>query len=450
MRFTTDAGMYAVAVLDARHPVTRLIGHGRTLSIREATMSTHLTSRRTCRLCEATQLEMVLQLTPTPPANAFVTVDQLREPQEVFPLEVHMCRICGHVQMLDIVDPRVLFSHYVYVSGTSPVFVEHFRRYSTDVAAMVMATPRSLAVDIGSNDGTLLRFFQQAGLRVLGIDPAQAIAASATANGVETEATFFTEAVARRILQDRGPATIITANNVFAHIDDLHDVTRGVAHLLDRNGIFVCEVSYLLDVLQKTLFDTIYHEHLSYHAVKPLLGFFHRHDLELFHVQRVDSHGGSLRCFVCPKNAGRQQAASVSAAVHEEERHGLFDPQTFRRFAATIGSVKDELTGVLETIATRGETVAGYGAPAKATTLLYHFGLCHALQYIVDDNPLKQNLFSPGAHIPVLPATELAHDRPDYLLILAWNFAQAIIAKCRGFRDDGGRFIVPLPRCEVI
>lgn len=413
-------------------------------------MGTQVTRRSTCRLCEATQLELVLQLTPTPPANAFVASDQRATPQAVFPLDVHLCGSCGHLQLLDIVDPKVLFSDYVYVSGTSPVFVEHFRRYAADVTAMVTANPRALAVDIGSNDGTLLRFFQQAGFRVLGIDPARAIAAAASAEGIETEAVFFTESVARRILDGRGPATIITANNVFAHIDDLGDVTRGVARLLDRNGVFVFEVSYLLDVLQKTLFDTIYHEHLSYHAVRPLIGFFQRHGLELFHVQRVGSHGGSLRCFVCPMGADRQPSASLASAIHEEDRHGLFSPQTYRTFASTIDSMKDEVMGLLQAIAARGETVAGYGAPAKATTLLYHFGLGGALRYIVDDSPLKQNLFSPGAHIPVLPPTALVENHPDYLLILAWNFAEAIMAKCRTYRDRGGRFIVPLPRCEVI
>lgn len=413
-------------------------------------MGTQVTRRSTCRLCEATQLELVLQLTPTPPANAFVASEQRTTPQAVFPLDVHLCGICGHLQLLDIVDPKVLFSDYVYVSGTSPVFVEHFRRYAADVAAMVKPYPQSLAVDVGSNDGTLLRFFQQAGFRVLGIDPARAIAAAASAGGIETEAVFFTESVARRILDERGPATIITANNVFAHIDDLGDVARGVARLLDRNGVFVFEVSYLLDVLQKTLFDTIYHEHLSYHAVRPLIGFFQRHGLELFHVQRVGSHGGSVRCFVCPVGADRQPSASLASSIHEEDRHGLFSPQTYRTFASTIDSVKDEVTGLLQAIAARGETVAGYGAPAKATTLLYHFGLGGALQYIVDDSPLKQNLFSPGAHIPVLPPTALVENHPDYLLILAWNFAEAIMAKCRTYRDRGGRFIVPLPRCEVI
>lgn len=413
-------------------------------------MTAEVRRRDTCRLCDAKRPQLVLQLTPTPPANAFVPRERLDEPQAVFPLDVHLCRTCGHAQLLDVVDPEILFGDYVYVSGTSPVFVEHFRGYAREVAGMVEAGPTALAIDIGSNDGTLLRFLQERGFGVLGIDPARAIAAAATAAGIETRAAFFTEELARGIRAERGAATIITANNVFAHIDDLGDVTRGVAHLLDPRGVFVFEVSYLLDVLEKTLFDTIYHEHLSYHAVKPLVGFFHRHGLELFDVRRVPSHGGSIRCFVCPRGSGRPVSPRVAALVAEEEREGLFEPETYRTFAAGIDAVRRELSRLLDGIAAAGGSVAGYGAPAKATTLLYHFGLTAALGYIVDDSPLKQNLFSPGAHIPVVPSSAILEQRPDYLLILAWNFAEPIMAKCRAYRDGGGRFIVPLPRCEVI
>lgn len=412
-------------------------------------MTVEIRRRDTCRLCDGPQPQLVLQLTPTPPANAFVPRERRCEPQPVFPLDVYLCRHCGHAQLLDVVHPEILFGNYVYVSGTSPVFVEHFRGYAADVAGMVDVGPKPLALDIGSNDGTMLRFLQQAGFCVLGIDPARTIAATATAAGIETQAAFFTESLARSIRAERGTATVITANNVFAHIDDLGDVTRGVAHLLDPNGVFVFEVSYLLDVLEKTLFDTIYHEHLSYHAIKPLIGFFHRHGLKLFDVRRVSSHGGSVRCFVCPQASGRRVSSRVAALIADEERRDLFEPDTYRGFAAGIDTIRCDLSRLLQSIAGGGERMAGYGAPAKATTLLYHFGLTTALEYIVDDSPLKQNLFTPGAHIPVLPSSAILENRPDYLLILAWNFAEPIMAKCHAYRDGGGRFIVPLPRCEV-
>jgi SAM-dependent methyltransferase len=392
----------------------------------------------------------VLSLTPTPPANAFVPRERLEERQAAYPLDVHLCRGCGHAQLLDVVDPQILFRDYVYVSGTSPVFVEHFRRYADSVAELAGAGPGSLAVDIGSNDGTLLRFLRDRGMRVLGVDPAREIARRATESGIETLPVFFTAELARKLRGERGPARLIAANNVFAHADDLGDIADGVRALLERDGVFVFEVSYLGDVLENTLFDTIYHEHLSYHSLKPLPGFFRAHGLQVFDAQRVPTHGGSLRCMVQRDDGGRAVSPAVAALVAEEARKGLDRPETFERFAAGIGAVKDALTALLRRIRAEGGRVAGYGAPAKATTLLYHFDLGGALDFIVDDSPLKQGLYSPGFHIPVVGSQALAEKRPDYLLILAWNFAAPIMERCRDYGKAGGRFIVPLPKCEVL
>ena len=219
--------------------------------------------RDRCRLCEGAQLTRVLALTPTPPANAFVTADELATPQPAFPLDVWLCDRCGHVQLLDVVDPRILYAHYVYVSGTSPVFVRHFEQYAHYVRRSFHPQAGSLVVDIGSNDGTLLRFFKDAGHRVLGVEPAEEISAVSRRAGVPTVTGFFSEALAERLAQEHGAAAVVTANNVIAHIDDLAGVMRGVAKLLAPDGVFVFEVSYLMDVLEKTLFDTIYHEHLD-------------------------------------------------------------------------------------------------------------------------------------------------------------------------------------------
>ncbi|MBT3361718.1 MAG: methyltransferase domain-containing protein, partial [Rhodospirillales bacterium] len=258
-------------------------------------MTQPLRRRTTCRLCGDGDLEKVLALTPTPPANAFVSDDQLSEEQPVFPLDLFMCRACAHVQMLDVVDPAVLFENYVYVSGTSPVFVRHFEDYATTLIDRFDPPAGSLVVDIGSNDGTLLRFFQNAGLSGLGIDPAKGIARKATADGIETWGTFFDGEVARQIAAQKGTASIVTANNVFAHADDLGGIVDGVRHLLAPDGVFVFEVSYLVDVYENTLFDTIYHEHLAYHSVKPLARFFEARGMRLIEASRVDTHGGSLR-----------------------------------------------------------------------------------------------------------------------------------------------------------
>ena len=407
--------------------------------------------RSTCRLCGSSKLEKVLSLAPTPLANAFVAKDALSQPQPVYPLDVHFCGECAHVQLLDVVDPSVLYRHYVYVSGTSPVFVQHFRDYAADVMARFQVPAGAFVLEIGSNDGTLLRCFKDLGMRVLGIDPAEEITRAAVASGIDAQVGFFTPQLAREIAATRGRAAVIAANNVMAHIDDLSGVMEGVRELLVDDGVFVFEVSYLADVVGKNLFDTIYHEHLDYHSVKPLAGFFRRHGLELIEAIPVDSHGGSLRGVVQRAGGPRPVGVSVEQAVQREQQLGLDRAETLRAFADGIDAVKRELTGLLHDLKRQGRRIAGFGAPAKATTLLYHFGLGpEVIDFIVDDSPLKQGLYSPGMHIPVVSSSELYARRPDYVVILAWNFAQPIIGKHAAFREQGGRFIVPLPRVEVI
>lgn len=370
--------------------------------------------------------------------------------QATYPLDVWFCRQCTHVQLLDIIDPGELFSDYVYVSGTSPAFVRHFEGYAGDVAATVGLQPGDLVVDLGSNDGTLLRFFQQRGMRILGVDPAVKIAAAATSAGVPTWPTFFDSAVAKRIRAEYGPARCVTANNVFAHIDDLGGIVDSVCSLLTPDGCFVFEVSYLLDVVEKTLFDTIYHEHLSYHTVCALQPFFRRHGMELVGAQRVDTHGGSLRGIARLAGGQARPDATVDGLLRLEAERGLDNEMTFQQFHSEIARTRSELVGLLGSLRANGKRIAGFGAPAKATTLMYHFGLgSDVIEFIVDDSPLKQGLLSPGLHVPVLPAKAIAERRPDYLVILAWNFADQIMRKHEDFRATGGHFIVPLPRVTL-
>ncbi len=408
--------------------------------------------RDDCRLCGSRDLKPVMSLGATPLANAFVSAADRQRPQERFPLDVHLCGGCGHVQLLDVVDPELLFRNYVYVSSTSPVFVDHFRRYAEAMLALTGMPAGSQVVEIGSNDGALLRFFQAAGMRVLGVDPARRIAERATAAGIQTRPEFFDLPLAKRLRAQGWEAALVAANNVFAHADDLHAIAEGVAQLLSPDGLFVFEVSYLLDVVEKTLFDTIYHEHLSYHTVKPLAGFFERHGMELIDAVRVDSHGGSLRGIAKRRGGRFPKQPAVDRLISEEARLGLHGPEAFRAFFSDIQSRKTELTRLLRQLKGEGKRIAGFGAPAKATTLMFHFGLGpEMLDYVIDDSPLKQGLYTPGHHLPVVPSSHLyepAH-RPDYALILAWNFAEPILKAHRKFLDAGGHFIVPLPRVEI-
>ena len=406
--------------------------------------------RDDCRLCASKNLNLVFSLTPTPPANAFVPASDIKETQATFPLDLYFCRACAHLQLLDIVDPSTLFENYVYVSGTSPVFVSHFKAYAEDLLCRFELKPGALIIDIGSNDGTLLRFFKDARMRTLGVDPAKNIAAAANKAGIETLAGFFTPDLSRQIKRRHGEAAAVTANNVFAHADDLKGIALGVRELLAPDGVFVFEVSYLADVISKTLFDTIYHEHLAYHSVKPLQAFFKAAGLDLIEAVAVDSHGGSLRAMAQKAGGPRKAGKSVSELIRREEQMGLDKPETFKKFAQDIDARKNELLKLLRGLKSSGKHIAGFGAPAKATTLMHHFGLGRDLvDFIVDDSPLKQGLFTPGHHIPVLSSQAIAERKPDVLLILAWNFASSIIEKNKAFAQAGGRFVIPLPKVEL-
>ena len=406
--------------------------------------------RTTCRLCGGQHLSEVLSLEPTPPANAFVSAEQLSAPQPTFPLDVFFCENCHHVQLLDVVDPAVLFENYVYVSGTSPLFVKHFEDYAAFVIDTYAPSPESLVFDIGSNDGTLLQAFKRAGHKVLGVDPAKEIAAAATAAGIDTISGFFSHTMAETIRSDHGRAAVITANNVFAHIDDLGGVLDGVRSLLDDDGVFVFEVSYLVDVFEHTLFDTIYHEHLAYHTVAPLVTFMAAHGMELIGATRVSSHGGSLRGVAQKAGGGKTVSRSVAELIDLEHKMGLDKAETYRDFGVRIDVLKAELSTLLREKKAEGRTIAAFGAPAKATTLMYHFDIgADLIDFIVDDSPLKQGLYSPGMHIPVVPSSMIDERKPDDIVILAWNFAGPIMEKNKAFTESGGQFIVPLPSLET-
>ena len=414
-------------------------------------MNEQYSKRKNCRLCNSEKLCQCFKLEPTPPANAFVKKEHLDEPQTTFPLDVYFCENCYHVQLLDIVDPKELFENYVYVSGTSSTFVNHFEEYSKFIIKNYLSGDSSFVVDIGSNDGTLLQFFKKNGCHILGVDPAKKIANDATKNGIETLPLFFDDKVSKIIQNKYGSADVITANNVFAHIDNLTGFITNVRNLLTHNGIFSFEVSYLADVIQKTLFDMTYHEHLSYHSVLSLVPFFESNDMELIEAIRVDIHGGSLRGIVQLKNGPYKVGESVKNAIKIEKELRLDKADTFQKFATDINEIKNKFQSLIIQLKQDGNTIAAYGAPAKATTLLYHFGIdSSTIDFIVDDSALKQGLYSPGKHIPILSPEAIYQKKPNYLIILAWNFTEEILKKHAKYKNEIGHFIVPLPTLMVI
>ncbi len=414
-------------------------------------MQKHLTHRTTCRICRSTKLRQVLSFGPTSLANAFLTKKEIYGSESYFPLDVYLCEECSLVQLLDVVDPRVLFKDYVYVSSTSPVFREHFETFAKKAWEKFGLSPSSFIVDIGSNDGILLRPFTKLGAQILGVEPDKTIAGFARKSGVSTISEFFTSRTAQKILKRYGSADMVTATNVFAHIDDIEEVALGVKTLLKKEGVFMMEASYLVDVIEKNLFDTVYHEHLSYYSVSALKVFFERVGMKIVDVERVASHGGSLRVFAQKKEASGVPSQAVGKLLALERRMKFYEAETYHAYGLRILVNRAKLLTLLSGLKKQGKRIAGYGAPAKGNTLLNFFSIGNELlDYIVDDSAHKQGKYTPGKRIPVVSPVRLVEDPPDYLLILAWNFAPSIMAKHNAFRRQGGRFIIPVPTPRII
>jgi len=407
--------------------------------------------RSDCRICHSTSLKPILSLGPTPLANAFLSGPDTFAAERRYPLDVAFCPGCGLLQLVDVVDPDVLFREYIYVTGTSSTQTAHARAYAETVVDLLHLGAGDLVAEVASNDGTFLRAFGAHGVRTLGIEPARNIAAEAAAVGIETVNEFFTRALGAQLRASRGPARAVVANNVLAHVDDPGDLLAGCRELVADDGLIVVEAPYVGDMLDRVEYDTIYHEHLSYFGIGPLLRLAESAALRIVRVDRVSVHGGSLRVFFS------RSAASHSSDVLEmeaaERSRGLADAARYYRFADDVEASRTALVGLLSRLVAEGREVAAYGAPAKGNTLLNFCGIdTRLIRYTVDRNPRKVGLFTPGTHIPVRPVSALTGDGrpPDHLLILAWNIAEEIIQQQHEYRARGGRFIVPVPRARVI
>lgn len=409
-----------------------------------------ITTKTCCRLCGSKQLELAVNIAASPIADAYVSREELHKPQALFPLDLYLCMECGHIQNLHVVEPDLLFKEYTFLTSNFKGLVEHFEAYSRDIVSTFSLREGMLAVEIGSNDGTFLLNLRAEGLRTIGVDPSTAAAALANQRGIKTLEAYFTDALAREIRAEHGKAALVVANNVFAHTDDLNGVAGAVETLLDEDGVFVFEVSYLGDIIEGFFFDTVYHEHVSYHSIKPLVGFFKRHGLEMFDIVRNRSKGGSIRCFVKRiLNHKHPVSPVVSEFLRRETETGLANLETFVNFDRAILAKKAETNALINSMKMQGKSIAGYGASTTVTTLLWHFELNDKLAFLVDDNPVKQNLFSPRSHLEVLPSSELVNRAVDFTVILAWNYAAKIIDNNKAYLERGGRFIIPLPALTV-
>jgi len=404
--------------------------------------------RRTdCRVCREETLYPFLDLGATPPANGFVDTLETDEPR--YPLEVAVCETCNHVQLHDTVDGESLFREYHYFSSASDPLVAHFGAYASTIESRYLE-PDDFVVEIGCNDGILLNQFG-AGVRKLGVDPAENVAEAARERGLETITDFFGPAVATDIHEDYGEANAICANNVVGHIDDLHGLMTGVDTLLSPEGVFVVEVPYLLDLVSNNQFDTIYHEHISYFSVRAFQRLVGQFGMQVTDVTRMSVHGGTIRVHIQRESADASPTRMVEDLEALELAMGLDERETYDEFARATERTRRRITTLLDRLNDEDTTIVGYGAPAKGNILLNYCDIGpDTLDYLVDTTPAKQGTYSPGMNIPVREPAAFRADPPDYALLLAWNYRDAILEKEVRFRENGGRFIVPVPYVDIV
>ncbi|MDB5094825.1 MAG: methyltransferase family protein [Candidatus Eremiobacteraeota bacterium] len=403
-----------------------------------------------CRLCGAGGLVPVLSLGETPLADGLLTREQLDQPELLAPLELAFCPQCTLAQITETVDPELLFCRdYPYYSSVSTQLMQHFAESANRLIASRRLGPESMVVEAASNDGYMLKTFVDAGIPVLGVDPASGPAGVATERGIPTLNVFFDIELARELRDGLGVrADVFLANNVLAHVPDLNGFVAAIRLLLKPEGVAVIEVPYVADLIDKCEFDTIYHQHLCYFSVRSLDELFSRHGLYLNDVERLRIHGGSLRLFVERRDDRRGR---VDALIAQERARSMDRPSFYSDFAERATVIRDELGGLLRTLRARGQRIAAYGAAAKATTLCSYVGIGRDLvEYVVDRNSHKEGRYMGGNHLPIVAPRRLREDPPDYLLLLAWNFAEEIMQQESAFREGGGRFIIPIPEVQIV
>jgi SAM-dependent methyltransferase len=402
-----------------------------------------------CRSCGSTHSHPVIDLGLQPLANNLLRPEDLSKPEPRFPLAVFVCSDCWLMQITETVPPVDLFSDYIYFSSFSDAMLRHARAAVEKHITEKKLGENSFVIEIASNDGYLLKNFVEAGVPCLGFEPAANIAEVAQKNGVETHCEFFGQSTAAGLRDQKGRADLILGNNVFAHAPDTNDFVAGAAELIKPDGWVVFEFPYGVEMIEKVEFDTIYHEHVYYFTLTPLIPLFARHGLDVFHAERLPIHGGSLRLYACKKGVEAIHS-SVKQTLEAETTQGVSSAGYYQRFSEQAERVKTDLITFLGEQKQAGKRVAAYGASAKGSTLLNYVGeAAKSLEFIADRSTYKQGRLSPGQHVPIVAAEELAIRRPDYAALLVWNFAEEVMAQQHEFRAKGGRFVIPLPKLTV-
>ncbi|MBI2541518.1 class I SAM-dependent methyltransferase [Candidatus Woesearchaeota archaeon] len=404
-----------------------------------------------CRICGNKNLVKYLNLGKTPLANRLLGPQDTDKQEEKFPLEVMYCKNCSLSQLSILVSPRVLFSYYPYRSSISSAFRKHCAEMSNKISGTLKTKPNGLIVDIASNDGCLLQEFKKNNFRTLGIEPAKNLAKIAEENGIDTVNSFWNGETAEKIIPIHGKAQVIIATNVLAHVDNLNKFMAAVGILLRDDGLFIVEVPYLYDLISKNEFDTIYHEHLSYFLVKPLQKLYNDHGFTIVNIEKYPIHGGTIRVYASKKSPGRENPGkSVSNFLNFEQNEGMYSLKTYNKLDDRVKKIKKDLLKALKNLKGKGKKIAAYGASAKGSTLLNYCGIDNGLiSFIVDDTPEKQNHLAPGSKIKIVDASYMEKNKPDYLLLLAWNFAKEIMEKTSKIYGKPVRYIIPVPKVKI-
>jgi SAM-dependent methyltransferase len=403
-----------------------------------------------CRACNNPRGSLVLDLGLQPLANNLLREEDLSRPEPKFPLRLAVCPACRMLQIVDLVPPVQLFSEYLYFSSFSDQLLRHAREAAQRYISEYSPGRESFVVEIASNDGYCLQHFQAAGIPCLGIEPAANIARVAQDKGIETLVEFFCDSLARRLAASGRQASLILGNNVFAHVPDTNDFVSGLGALLRPDGRIILEFPYALDFLEKTEFDTIYHEHVFYFSLTAVRPLFERHNLEIFAVERLSIHGGSLRLFAGHRGAHAVQG-SVGELLSEESAKGVDSPGLYEGFAGRVLDIKRSLGKMLRELKQQKKSIAAYGASAKGSTLLNYFGVGgETLDFVADRSTYKQGRLTPGTHLPIVSPDWLVDKAPDYTLLLTWNFAGEILQQQKAYREKGGKFIIPIPAPVVV
>ena len=386
-----------------------------------------------CQITGSDHLELVIDCGHQPLCDSLLTKAQLNEPETFYPLRLMMCPESGSAQLDYIVPGEVVYHpHYPYRSGITKELAVYQRAFASGIVSQLGIAPGSLCIDIGSNDGTLLTGFKQLGMRALGVEPTNIAEIARTENGIETIQAFFTEELAKQIVRDYGHAKVMTTTNVFAHMATLGEVMRGICQLLDKDGVFITESHYLLDVIEKNQFDTVYHEHIRTYSLRALVKLFEYYDLEVFDVQRADRYGGNIRAYVARKGS-RPVARAVGDLLKLEVERGLFDPATYVAFRNRVNEARDRMLELAYAARKSGQSFVGNSCPGRCSTLINYYGLTRELMPYLAEQPtsLKLGLHLPGKHIPVVNNQRLIDEQPDYVVLMAWHYAQPIMEQLR-------------------